>query len=131
MILFLQWELPIPLQSMAMLLPRGFVQDFACILLAKSRELIAMKVSKFCDSSSDVSFKYTNSDSIFNIIFMAKENQTPWLESASELYRPSDRRLLAKLVPISPDRGCHVVSVFLDLHRYFFFQVAPQLYSQG
>jgi hypothetical protein len=26
-------------------------------------------------------------------------NQTPWPESASELYRPSDRRLLAKLVP--------------------------------
>jgi hypothetical protein len=26
-------------------------------------------------------------------------------------YRPSDRRLLAKLVPTSADRGCHVVSV--------------------
>lgn len=38
-----KWELPIPLQSMAMSLPRGFVQDFACILLAKSRELTAMK----------------------------------------------------------------------------------------
>jgi hypothetical protein len=38
------------------------------------------------------------------------------------------------------DRGCHVVSVtnhygrilgFLDRSRYFFFQVAPQLYSRG
>jgi hypothetical protein len=29
----------------------------------------------------------------------------------SELYRPSDRRLLAKLVPTFADRGCHVVSV--------------------
>ncbi|XP_021913998.1 integrator complex subunit 8 isoform X2 [Zootermopsis nevadensis] len=38
-----KWELPIPLQSMAMSLPRGFVQDFACILLAKSRELTTMK----------------------------------------------------------------------------------------
>jgi integrator complex subunit 8 len=38
-----KWELPIPLQSMAMSLPRGFVQDFAYILLAKSRELTAMK----------------------------------------------------------------------------------------
>jgi hypothetical protein len=40
----------------------------------------------------------------------------------------------------SAERGCHVVSVtnpygrilgFLDRSRYFFFQVAPQLYSQG
>jgi hypothetical protein len=30
---------------------------------------------------------------------------TPWLESASELYRPSDRRLSAKLVPTFADRG--------------------------
>jgi hypothetical protein len=36
---------------------------------------------------------------------------TPWPKSASELYRPSDRRLSAKLVPTSADRGCHVVSV--------------------
>jgi hypothetical protein len=34
-----------------------------------------------------------------------------WPESASELYRPSDRRLLAKLVPTFADRGCRVVSV--------------------
>jgi hypothetical protein len=36
---------------------------------------------------------------------------TPWPESASELYRPSDRRLSAKLVPIFADRGCCVISV--------------------
>jgi hypothetical protein len=68
------------------------------------------------------------------------QRQTPWPESASELYRPRDRRLLAKLVPTFADRGCHVVSVtdpyghilgFLDRSRYFFFQVAPQLYSRG
>jgi hypothetical protein len=29
---------------------------------------------------------------------------------ASELYRPSDRRLSHKLVPALADRGCHVVS---------------------
>jgi hypothetical protein len=40
-----------------------------------------------------------------------KQKQTPWPESASELYRPSDRRLLAKLVPAFADKGCHVVSV--------------------
>jgi hypothetical protein len=53
---------------------------------------------------------------------------TPWSESASELYRPSDRRLPAKLVPTLADRGCHVVSMtdpygrilgFLDRSRYF------------
>jgi CBS-domain-containing membrane protein len=37
--------------------------------------------------------------------------KTPWHESASELYRPSDRRLTAKLAPTFADRGCHVVSV--------------------
>jgi hypothetical protein len=36
---------------------------------------------------------------------------TPWPESVSELYRPSDRHLSAKLVPTFADRGCHVVSV--------------------
>jgi hypothetical protein len=62
----------------------------------------------------------------------------PWPETASELDRPSDRRLSAKLVPTFADRGCHVVNVtdlygrilgFLELRRYFFFQAAPQLYS--
>jgi hypothetical protein len=57
-----------------------------------------------------------------------------------KLYRPSDRHLLAKLVPIFADRRFHVVGVmdlygcildFPDRNRYFFFQVAPQLHSQG
>jgi hypothetical protein len=68
-----------------------------------------------------------------------KQNkQTPWSETASELYRPSDRLFSAKWLPIFADKGCHVVSVtdpygrildFLDRSRYFFYQVAPQLYS--
>jgi hypothetical protein len=37
--------------------------------------------------------------------------RTPWPESASELHRPSDRPLSAKLVPTFADWGCHVVSV--------------------
>jgi hypothetical protein len=37
--------------------------------------------------------------------------QTPWSESASELYRPSDRRLLAKRLTTFADKGCHVISV--------------------
>jgi hypothetical protein len=61
-------------------------------------------------------------------------------KSASELYRSSDRRLSAKLVPTFAVRGCRVVSAtdphghilgFLDRSRYYFFQVAPQLYSRG
>jgi hypothetical protein len=62
--------------------------------------------------------------------------KTPWPEPASELYRPSERRLSAKLVPTFADRWCHVVNVtdpygrildFLDRSRYVFLQVAPQL----
>jgi hypothetical protein len=54
--------------------------------------------------------------------------KTPWSESASELYRPSDCRLPAKWLSTFADRGCHVVSVtdpygrilgFLDMSRYF------------
>jgi hypothetical protein len=42
---------------------------------------------------------------------LSKENkQTPWLQPASELYRASDRHLLAKLVPTLAERGCRVVS---------------------
>jgi hypothetical protein len=67
------------------------------------------------------------------------EEKTPWSESASDLYRPSDRRLSAKRLPTFADRRCLVVIVtdpygriigFLDRNRYFFFQVAPQLYSR-
>jgi hypothetical protein len=74
------------------------------------------------------------------IINLKKKLKTPWPESASELYRPSDRRLSVKLMPTLEDRGSHVVSVndpygrifeFLDRSRYNFFQVAPHLYSRG
>jgi hypothetical protein len=36
---------------------------------------------------------------------------TPWSESASELYRLSNRRLSVKYLPTFVDRGCHVVNV--------------------
>jgi CBS-domain-containing membrane protein len=63
-----------------------------------------------------------------NAYFHSQTKQTPWSESACELYRPSDRHLSAKLVPNFADRGCHVVSVtdpygrilgFLDQSHYF------------
>jgi hypothetical protein len=75
------------------------------------------------------------------MIIKAKQKQTPWLESVSKLYRPSDRRLSMKLVPTFADRGVSrsqrggsstgVILFFLDRSRHFFFQVAPQLYSRG
>jgi CBS-domain-containing membrane protein len=37
--------------------------------------------------------------------------QTPWSESASQLYQPRYRRLSMKLVPTFADRECHVISV--------------------
>lgn len=37
------WELPIPLQSIVISLPRGFNQDYSYIMLAKSKELVASK----------------------------------------------------------------------------------------
>jgi hypothetical protein len=61
--------------------------------------------------------------------------KTQWHESASELCGPSE-----KLVPTYADRRCYVVSVtdpyyrnlgFLDRSCYFYFQVAPRLYSRG
>jgi hypothetical protein len=54
--------------------------------------------------------------------------------------RPSDSRFTAKWLPTFVDRGCYVVNVadpygrilgFLDRSRYFFYQVAPQLYTRG
>jgi hypothetical protein len=61
-------------------------------------------------------------------VFGIRKKKIPWSESASELYRPSDRRLSAKWLPACADRRCHVVSVtdrfgrilgFLDRSRYF------------
>ncbi|XP_074035699.1 integrator complex subunit 8 [Leptinotarsa decemlineata] len=38
-----QWELPIPLQSVLKSLPRGFLQDFGYVILAKSKEQLLNK----------------------------------------------------------------------------------------
>jgi hypothetical protein len=92
-----------------------------------------------------VTVRNTNSEAsnciiLSPLILLHLSHKTPWPESASELYRPSDSPLSAKLVPTFKDRGCHVASVtdpygriigFPDRSRYFFFQVAPQLYSRG
>jgi hypothetical protein len=68
------------------------------------------------------------------------KNLSPWPESASELYQPSNCRLSTKLMPTFADRWWHVLRLsdsyghnlgFLGRSRYFFFRVAPQLYSRG
>jgi hypothetical protein len=52
-------------------------------------------------------------------------------ESASELYRSSDRRRSAKLVPTLADRGCHVVSTMSPSDRNFdFLDLEPLLSSR-
>jgi hypothetical protein len=70
------------------------------------------------------------------IIFL----KTPWPVSANELYRPSDRRLSAKLLTTFAYRGCHKVSAADPSRPYsrisrpeplFYFRAAPQLYSRG
>jgi hypothetical protein len=48
-----------------------------------------------------------------------QKKQTPWPESASEPYRPSDRRLSAEFLPTFADRGCRVVST-VDPHGRIF-----------
>jgi hypothetical protein len=44
-------------------------------------------------------------------IFGVSKKISPLPGSANELYRPSDRSLLAKLVPIFADGRCHMVSI--------------------
>jgi hypothetical protein len=67
-----------------------------------------------------------------------KPNSVAW---DRERTIPTERPpLVGKVSAKFADTGCHVVSVtdprgrildFLDRRRYFFFQVAPQLYSRG
>jgi hypothetical protein len=55
------------------------------------------------DNLNSLNIKY-HSDQFLEAI------KIPRLQSASELYRPSYRRLSVKLVPTLADRGCRVVS---------------------
>jgi hypothetical protein len=69
-----------------------------------------------------------------------KTNNLSGLSPRASYTARATAAFLAKLVPTFADRGYHVVSLtdsyghildFLDRSRYFFFQAAPQLYSQG
>jgi hypothetical protein len=58
---------------------------------------------------------------VYLLMLIFYHKKTPWPESASKLYRSSDRRLSAKLVPTFADRGCHVVSVMYPYGRILGF----------
>jgi hypothetical protein len=96
---------------------------------------------KICKKISYIYISHLVSNAVSTLyIANKKKTQTPWRESASELYWPNECHLLLKLVPTFADRACCEASVtdpygcilnLLDWSRYFFFQVAPQLYSRG
>jgi hypothetical protein len=87
-----------------------------------------------CPSAS-VTKGYTVYELCVNNTINKQTKQTPMSESASELYRPSDRRLSAKWLPTFVDRRCHVVSVtdlygcilFSGQEPLLFYQVAAVL----
>jgi CBS-domain-containing membrane protein len=56
---------------------------------------------------------------------LVREDEITWPQSASELYRPCDRRLSVNLVPTFADRGCHVVSVMDPYDRILGFLDRP------
>jgi hypothetical protein len=96
-------------------------------------------ISVFLDWTSDYHIVKYFARQTIKCTSVFQNEQSPWPQSASELYRLSDRRLM-ELVPPFVDRRCRVVSVtdpydrilgFPDRSRYFFFQTAPQLYSRG
>jgi CBS-domain-containing membrane protein len=130
-------------------LVRRKCQTFLC------RQRMVLQVStagspSLCGSSRKVRLTEEIIKNIFSL-YAASQGSTTWLTQRNKTklrglspranqYRPSTRSLSARLMPTFADRGCHVVGVtepygriigFLDRSRYFFFQVAPQLYSRG
>jgi hypothetical protein len=113
------------------------VKIYSCIIFKRTeytkRGLNMMMMT--CYNLRVISCHYTDR---FLILFKLKKlNSVAWVR---ERTIPSDCRLSAKWLPTFADRGCHVVSAtdpygrivgFLDRSCYFFYQVAPQLYSRG
>jgi hypothetical protein len=140
--------LPYPLPYACLLMDRNgaiikYINEIGAVTLCSNTMCMRVywKVPGLCQKrNADLTFSILAAIS-FKIISLRTYTvikETPWPQSASKLYRPSDCRLLAKLGPTFVDRGCHVVSMTdpygrilgsLDRSRYFFFQIAPQLYS--
>jgi hypothetical protein len=83
-------------------------------------------------SVSPANFHSTNCSILYLLGLVQQANSscgTKWTQSASELYRSSDRRRSAKLVPTLADRGCHVISARSPSYRNFdFLDVEPLLF---
>jgi hypothetical protein len=92
---------------------------FACIPYR-----VLQRNSRICLKLSALTYSPTKGFTAF-----PGSNKTPWPQSASELYRPSDRLLPAKLVTTFADIECHVVGV-TDLLRPYsrFSRPEPQLF---
>jgi hypothetical protein len=93
-----------------------------------------------CIASGNVSANISNTTATIHNKTNKPNKQTPWSESASELYWPSDRRLSAKLVPTFADRGVprgqrdgslRPCSRFSRPEPLLLYQVGSQLYSRG
>jgi hypothetical protein len=57
-------------------------------------------------------FVYISVMNIHHVFIVRKYNlKKLWPQSARQLYRPSERRLSANLMPTFVDRGCRVVSM--------------------
>jgi hypothetical protein len=89
-------------------------------------------------STKTVQYKLTDFSHSLQSALKQKTNSVALVRKRT--LRPSERRLSEKLVPNFADKGCRVVSTtdphgrflsFLHWSRYYFFQVAPQLYSRG
>jgi hypothetical protein len=70
-------------------------------------DLVALCLPQQWHKNSVISFTLFRIQNVDLLTYLLN----PWPQSASELYRPSDCRSSAKLVPTSADRGCHVVGV--------------------
>jgi hypothetical protein len=95
---------------------------------------------KFCSNPSLVRPQLIWESEIFSIMSISSKTKLNPVASVSELTTPTEPLVGEDSVNFCGYRGCHVVSVtdpygrildFLDRSRYFFFQVAPQLYSES
>jgi hypothetical protein len=88
-------------------------------------------------SKMSLNFIFSHLSFLYNL---RGKKKTPWSESASELHRPSDHRLSAKLLPIfcgyrvphgQRDGSLRPYSRFSIQEPLLFYQVAHQLYSRN
>jgi hypothetical protein len=107
---------------------------FLCVLY-NGRQIITLGNATFSDIVETVIATYSGIGHSVLCCNHINQNYNPWLEFVSELCRPSDHRLLTKLVPTFEDIERHVVSVsdpygrnlsFPERSPYFSFEVASQ-----